>query len=332
MTASQRPAAVALAPWLGRSPVCHPAGMHPDIEALFEQVGCSDQLCVCSLDGSREICVRADQPAVSGSVFKVSVALEAETQFADGRLDPAERVVLPAAARKPGPVGFSLFRDEVEVSLRDLVVAMLTISDSPATDALLHRIGIDMVNASSARLGLTGTVIAADLYTTVNSIGHDAGFADWATMSAWGSQPHSAEEEDRAARRLLGATALAPDRATRTTAQDMVTLLRLIWTDQAGPASACRRVRQLMRQQLTKHRPAAAFPPPARVSAKSGGLGGIVRNEVGVIEYPDGAGYAAAVFTRADQPGQSDSATNAAIGAAAAAAVSSLADHAGDQG
>ena len=36
---------------------------------------------------------------------------------------------------------------------------MLTISDNDATDALLHRVGIDTVNDTCARLGPTGTVV-----------------------------------------------------------------------------------------------------------------------------------------------------------------------------
>jgi beta-lactamase class A len=124
--------------------------MNARIETLFEQAGCAGQLCVQSLDGAQELAVNADQPAVAASVFKVPVALEAETQFADGRLDPRERVILAAASRTPGEVGFSLFRDDVEASLRDLVVAMLTISDNDATDALLHRVGIEAVHASMA--------------------------------------------------------------------------------------------------------------------------------------------------------------------------------------
>jgi beta-lactamase class A len=108
----------------------------------------------------------------------------------------------------------------------------------------------------------------------------------------------------------------------------MATLLRLIWSDQAGPPSAGKRIRQLMSQQLTRHRLAAAFPPPARVAAKSGSLVGVVRNEIGVIEYPDGRGYAVAVCCRAHQPWQRDAAINAAIGAAAAAAISVLAGQA----
>lgn len=75
-----------------------------------------------------------------------------------------------------------------------------------------------------------------------------------------------------------------------------------------------------MGRQLTRHRLAAGFAHPVRVAAKSGGLMGVVRNEVGVIEFPDGAAYVAAIFTRASAPGASDG----AIGAAAAAAVASL--------
>lgn len=48
----------------------------------------------------------------------------------------------------------------------------------------------------------------------------------------------------------------------------------------------------------------------------SGGLAGVIRNETGVIEYPDGTWPAAAVFTQAD--GGSEPGINAAIGQTAA--------------
>lgn len=99
----------------------------------------------------------------------------------------------------------------------------------------------------------------------------------------------------------------------------MTRLLRLIWTDQAAPAAACSRVRSVMSRQLTKHRIASGFRSPVGVAAKSGGLAGVVRNEIGVATYPNGQRYAIAVFTRA-QPGADD----AAIGAAAAAGVAAL--------
>lgn len=173
-------------------------------------------------------------------------------------------------------------------------------------------------------LGLVGTVITTDERTIIRSIGREAGFTDWDAMLAWAARPHSQDEEDQLIRRMTATSALVPALTTRTTPRDMATLLRLIWSDQAGPPQACERVRQLMHQQLTKHRLAAAFPPPVRVAAKTGSLIGVVRNEVGVIEYADGRGYAAAVFAQARRPWQNDTAINAAIGAAAAAAVSLL--------
>lgn len=60
------------------------------------------------------------------------------------------------------------------------------------------------------------------------------------------------------------------------------------------------------------------------IRAKSGGLFGIVRNEVGVVQFPDGRRNAAAVFTRAHRPRAGDYEINTVIGTVAAAAVSAL--------
>jgi len=83
------------------------------------------------------------------------------------------------------------------------------------------------------------------------------------------------------------------------------------------------RVRALMARQVTRHRIASGFRPPVKVAAKSGSLLGVVRNEIGVISYPDGRQYAAAVFTRS-QPGSDDAAISRAIGTATAQAVTAL--------
>lgn len=206
-----------------------------------------------------------------------------------------------------------------------MVVLALTISDNHTADTLLRATGIDAVNPRAARLGLDGTHLASDLLTMIDSIGQDLGRAGWSDLVEW-SGGLTAEESARLDARLPGTRALTPGRTTRTTPRDMVTLLRLIWTDHAGPAAACARVRRLMGRQLTRHRLASGFPRPALVAAKSGGLAGVVRNEIGVVSLPDGARYAAAVFTRA-APGGDEAAINAAIGGAAATAVAALRGH-----
>ena len=68
----------------------------------------------------------------------------------------------------------------------------------------------------------------------------------------------------------------------------------------------------------------AAFAPGVKVAAKSGGLMGVVRNEIGAVTFDDGATYVVAVFTRSEAPGTDDRAINAAIGEAAAYAITRL--------
>ncbi|MGW7545949.1 serine hydrolase [Streptomyces sp. NPDC054770] len=293
-----------------------------EVQAVFARAGCTGALLVRSLDGAGEFGLHADQLVVPASVIKVLVALEAETWFADGRLDPGERVVLRAADRTPGPVGTSLFADDTVLSWRDMVVLMLTISDNPSTDALIRRLGTDSLNATAARLGLNGTVVTSDLMTMLDSIGQDLGHSGWQDLVSW-SAGASPDDSARADELLPATRALDPGKGTTSTPRDMATLLRLVWADEAGPAAACERVRDIMARQLTRHRIASAFRPPVRVAAKSGSLLGVVRNEIGVVSYPDGRAYAAAVFTRS-RPGSDERAINAAIGTATARALAAL--------
>lgn len=62
---------------------------------------------------------------------------------------------------------------------------MLTISDNVAADALLTMVGLDTCNRLAANLGLASTVIVSTLADMVTLIAQDAGFADWASMTAW---------------------------------------------------------------------------------------------------------------------------------------------------
>lgn len=296
------------------------------IEEIFRRADTQGWLCVQKADPSAssetpgEVTIEADEPVVAASVIKVLIAIAAESAFARGDLDPTGLVTLAAAERTPGPVGFSLFEDDVSVSGRDLVSTMLTISDNAAADALLGMVGRERCNELAIELGLGGTEIVSDLGAMINSVTRVAGFIDWAAMTHWSESEQSEDERERVRRRVAAATALDPTRATRTTARDMCRLLRLIWEDRAGPAPACGRVRVHLSRQLTRNRLAAAFPSPARVAAKSGGLFGVVRNEIGVIDQPGGQRFYAAVFTRAD-PQADEARVNAAIGAAAAEGV-----------
>ncbi len=103
----------------------------------------------------------------------------------------------------------------------------------------------------------------------------------------------------------------------------MTRLLRGIWLDEAAAASACAEVRRLMGQQGS-YRLAIGFPDGITVQAKSGSLLGKVRNEIGVVTYPDGRRYAVAVFTRSHTGASRQPAIDAAIGSVAALAIEQI--------
>ncbi|MFJ9928707.1 serine hydrolase [Streptomyces misionensis] len=142
------------------------------------------------------------------------------------------------------------------------------------------------------------------------SAGQDIGHAGRAEPVSR-SDRASARESARADERLATTRALTPGAGARTTPRDMVTPLR---------PDACAPGHGRMARQLTRHRIASAFRTPVR-AAKSGGLAGIVRNEVGIVSFPGGRRYAAAVLTTS-RPGSDDAAGNAATEAATAGTAS----------
>ncbi|WP_433291396.1 serine hydrolase [Actinoplanes sp. CA-030573] len=260
----------------------------------------------------------AGRPVSPASVAKIQIALAA------GSLDGRQRRTLPASPRTPGPTGISLLRDEVTMSVRDLIVQMLTISDNVATDELIAMLGTDRINALTAALGLRGTRITGDLRSMLDDMAAEAGFPSYPALA--GHDPAARPPAlARIRESLHTSAALDPARGWATTAAETVTLLQAIWTDRAATPAACATVREAMAQQLTRHRIAAGFGPGVTVAAKSGGLMGLVRNEAGVVTFPDGEQYAVAVFTRATPATTTDPALiDAGIGRVARALIDEL--------
>ena len=274
------------------------------------------RLHVRDIDGGGEVGEGEDELVVAASTFKVAVALALFDLAAVGSLDPAERLTLPPGARTDGPTGISVLQDEVTLSLRDAAALMLSISDNAATDAVLARVGVAAVHERLRELGLVDTYLEGGCMQLMDTVANDLGFPEWEALLS--------VEREVSAEELLGSRTFDPARTTRTTAREMTGLLAAIWRDEAGDPAACAEVRRLLELQVTRDRLAAGFPAGVRVAAKSGSWLRVVRNEVGVAEYPDGRRYALAVFTRTAAPHTRRPDVDRAIGEAARAAVEQL--------
>ncbi|RNI21669.1 serine hydrolase [Flexivirga caeni] len=266
-----------------------------------------------------------EQPVSPASVLKLPIALAAEAAIAAGDVDGMARVTLRPEHRTSGPVGMSLMADPVEMSVRDLVVPMLTISDNVATDALLKVVGVDRINSFTTALGLPLTAVTGDLAMTLDGVARDCGFSGYPQLAAHDPAVDGPPSESDLRAAIYMSAALDPGRGWRTTPAEMVALLRSVWRDEAAAPDVCARVRSLLGRQLTRNRIASGFGPGWAVAAKSGGLLGVVRNEVGVITAPDGESFAVAIFTRRQPDATPDPArTDAAIGRLARELVESL--------
>jgi beta-lactamase class A len=294
-------------------------------EKMFRDVGCTGSLHVRDLGSNAEIAVGADEPVVMASTFKAIVALEFFAQIHNGRLNPAVQVEITPATATPGPTGISLYRDPVRLSLRDLAVQMMTVSDNAATDVVTDTVGLAAINARAAHCGCKATHIVSDLSTMLDGVAGAFGFASYAQLlegqsGALGDAARMRATDNDLMERL---PALDPSQATRSTARDMTTFLEAVWSDTAADPASCDDLRRLMESQVTR-RLECAVPDGGKLAAKSGGLFGRVRNEIAVITYPDGSRYAATIFTHAEEAFRGTAVINRQMGVIVDEAIRSL--------
>lgn len=274
---------------------------------LFEEAGAQGFVHAREVDGDREVGLGADDGVVLASVFKIPIVLEYARQAAAGVIERTERLTV-TAADKDGGIGTSGCADDVSLTLRDLAHFMMTMSDNAATDVLLRKVGCDRVNATLAELGLKRTRLVGGCSDLFASITEELGGADLEGVS---------EDQIRAL------SVHDPERTTGSTPRETTTLLSAIWRDEAGPPEACAEVRTIMGNQVWPHRLSSGFGDEVKVSAKTGTLWGI-RNEAGVVEYPDGKRYAVAVFVRTHSLAYRLPKADAVIGRAARLAIDQL--------
>jgi beta-lactamase class A len=259
------------------------------------------------------------------STVKVPIGLELYARADDGVLDASTPVTIEAKDKTPGPVGISQLRDPVTVSLRDASYLMLTISDNAATDAVAAAVGIEAVNRRLRAIGCLETVVLEPLRAMLDGVAADLGFATYDQLVAAqrGDLGPAARSRALDRDRIDRCRALDPAHSSRTTARDATRLLAAIWNDSAAGKDACAELRSVMAQQLTR-RLGAAVPAGGTLAAKSGALFGRVRNEIAVVTDADGEHYAVGVFTRAHEPFVGSATIDAAMAAAAKAAVDEL--------
>jgi beta-lactamase class A len=92
------------------------------------------------------------------SSIKIAILLEAFKQAEEGRLKLDEFIALEESRKVAGSgVLFYLGRPSLSLSIRDIAVLMIVLSDNTATNLLIDKVGMDAVNKRLDGLGLAKT-------------------------------------------------------------------------------------------------------------------------------------------------------------------------------
>jgi len=285
------------------------------IRAVFEDAGVRGWLHAVALDAPEStVEFDADGVVPMASVYKLPLLAAFCRLVDEGELDPRQQLTLEPATRTPGPTGLSVLADPVTMSLRDLAVSMMTVSDNAAADALLTIVGLERLAGLLESFGLHRTRVRRGTADNLGDLQRRTGLDD----------------PDAALAVLADNDRTTPDgvyeaaNASASTPRDMTLLLRRLWAGELLSAAQTDFVKTTMHRQIFQHRLAAGFPHDGiRVAGKTGTFGAL-RHEVGVVTLPAGDAYAVAIFTLTARVDSRQPRADAAIGLAAQYAVNEL--------
>lgn len=285
------------------------------IRAAFEDAGARGWLHAVSLDHpDQTVDLDPDVVLPIASVYKLPL-LAAFCHLVDsGDLDPREQLTLQPADRIPGATGLSTLHDPVTMSLRDLAVMMMAVSDNAAADALLNKVGVDRLAQLLRSFGLQHTQVRRGAAGNLSELRRRTGASDVAAAFAV-----LADNDQTDPVGVYDAAGMSAS-----SARDMTTLLAELWSGRLLSDEQTTFAQNVMQQQVFSQRLASGFPyDGVRVAGKTGTFGAL-RHEVGVIVMPGGDAYAVAVFTHAARGDNRLPRVDAAIGEAARLAVDQL--------
>jgi len=235
--------------------------------------------------------VNGGRPFPMASTVKVPILVELFHQVESGALRLDEMISLRPLDLH---LGSGQLRDYivpgVSLSLENLALLMMRVSDNSATDIVLDKVGIDAVNERMAALGVSDIVVNR---STQDLILEQMGFEDWSTegMTLDELMAKLNDYEVAPGELEMAAARFDLDRQDTATPNAINRLLEMILRGEAvGPESSARMVEIMLACETGLDRMRGFLPETVPVAHKTGTIGGTV-NDVGIVFLPEGRGH-----------------------------------------
>jgi len=184
----------------------------------------------------------------SASLIKLPILAAFWQAVEAGRLDPAERVSVPAEARAEGTGVLKALAPGLQPTWSDLATLMITVSDNVATNLVIDRLGMDAIQAWIDKAGLA---------------------------------------ETRLERRMMDRAAMSAGQGNWTSAADMETLLSAIAAGTCVSSEASGQMRRALEAQQIQDRLPRRLADGVRVANKTGNFTDVI-HDAGIVTWLGG--------------------------------------------
>ncbi len=298
-----------------------------DLADLAAELGGTVGVCARNLATNASLAIEADELFPLASVFKIPIMVEVMRQVDRGDLRLDERLTLTEADKSPGSTLIHC-HPGLELTVRDLLYLMITLSDNTATDMLWRKVGLDSVNSAMRALGLRGidcTMPNREFFLFETGLGSDwAGLSGPQTVARW-RELETRDGRETVFARLLDehaslsgaaflrlsdrrwgydgsrdyADAFAIDQALDNvgTPRDVAELLAAIAEARCASTPSCRLMIEIMSRQEWREKIPAGLPSGLLVANKTGGVSG-TSNDAAIVYTPERVPIVMVVFSK----------------------------------
>jgi len=134
-----------------------PSGLKQKILGVVKSAPGSMGVYIKHIERGEEISIEADKVFPLGSVFQIPVMIEVFRQSERQMFALEDKVQLTDNVKSVGNGILQFLSPGLSISIKDILVLMMTVSDNTATDILWKKIGVQSVNMMLRDMGFTRT-------------------------------------------------------------------------------------------------------------------------------------------------------------------------------
>lgn len=193
------------------------------------------------------ILYNADELFIAASVIKIPIIIEAYRQDRQGKISLADLMELKAEEVVGGCGVLQVMHTGKYLTIRDVIVLMITVSDNTATNMMIDRLGIEAINEVMQQMGVTRSVLRRKMF-----------------------------DLERARQGIKNEISPA----------DVLRMLEALYRGTVVDKEACAEILNIMHYQQLNHKIPVQLPEGTKIAHKTGEDTGQT-HDVGIVYVPD---------------------------------------------